>query len=534
MPLGDGVDNIAAMGNTPDHSAGAAASQVAASHIAPDQVAPDQVAPGQVAPGQVAPGHVALDERAGDSIAPTFAGNHPLDDSALALRADAHGRRILPFLLVFLYVSFLYNYGAKFSTMLYTDFPSMYYSARLAFVQKQSPYDKEALTAARDKAEPPREHEVYTRIYPFLYPPPSLVMLYPLARLNPMAAKVALLAVNHLCLFAILAMVMIPIAGFTPREVFTRALPASLALYLLYARGMSATIELGQVNLIILALLCLAWWGIKKDWNWVAIATPLGLACIFKFYPILFVGLLVFRRRWLAAAGTIGVIALVTIASYFMVPRVLWHDWITQVLPTTGYLKSPLHQIPPTIAPNIGVAGFMARIFLPPKLAMEYNAPNPGPALIANESLGRLLTVAVLAILCLITFAAVWLSTRRGRAVGTAPGIRLNLEFSAILVMTVIVAPLAWEHHLAYVAPAAVIAILAVIGHRIFDGRAWVVLLAIVCLLGWPLNVAKLPLPRIPQILAVSTKLYVLLGLWGFLLHELLRRERPASPVAAG
>lgn len=429
----------------------------------------------------------------------------------------------MPWLVIFLYGVFLYTYGAKLSSLLYTDFPSFYYGARLAFVQKQSPYDEAALTAAADRAEPPRPLKPHARIYPFLYPPSSLLIFYPMARLSPAMARLTLLAVNHLCLAAAVLMLLLPIAGFTFRQAFTHALPAFGMLYLLYSRGTTASIDLGQVNLLILALLCLAWWGIKARWNALLIGVPLGLACIFKFYPILFVALLAINRRWGAIVATIVVIACVSAISCVMLPRGLWQEWLTRVLPTSGYLRSPLGVFPPTIAPNIGVAGFMARLFLRPRLMMETPDSHSGPPIFPHEALGRSLTFSILTALCLLTFGVILIALRQNPQKSLPWEQRLNLSFSAILLLTFLVAPLAWDHHLAYVAPAVVIAVLGVVDDPAPRRFSTAFVLALACVIGWPMSIAELPLPRIAKILLVSLKLYAILLLWIFILYCLLR-----------
>jgi hypothetical protein len=47
--------------------------------------------------------------------------------------ADKNARRIILWLLIFVYFTFAYNYGAKLSTLVYTDFPSFYYGAKQTF-----------------------------------------------------------------------------------------------------------------------------------------------------------------------------------------------------------------------------------------------------------------------------------------------------------------------------------------------------------------------------------------------------------------
>ncbi|HZL38197.1 MAG TPA: glycosyltransferase family 87 protein [Tepidisphaeraceae bacterium] len=452
---------------------------------------------------------------------------------------DENGpRRIVPWLLVFLYFTFLYSYGAKLSTLVYTDFPSFYYGARLSFIEKQSPYNEQALTAASEKAEPPRPGEVRRRIYPYLYPPPSLLLFYPLARLPVNAAKIAVLAINHVCLLIAIGLLLVGILGFTPRQMTTDVLPAFMVIYLLFFRGIDSTIELGQVNLIVLALLCVCWLGIKRDWPGWAIALPLALASVFKLYPVLFLGMLVFRRKYQAAALTLALLAAVCIVSWFVLPRAFWIDWKTNVAPTCGYLRAPMGVFPPTLQGNVGFAGFMARLFMAPKLFMEVGRPTLGATLLPFEQLGRLLTVAGIAVMALITFGAVYLSSRRDAATNSGRGQRIDLEFAAILVLTFLVAPLAWEHHLTYVAPGAIVAMLAVLGRDGNRARGWiyVTIFLTAFVIAWPLTVAKLPLPRLLVILLASVKLYAVLILWGFLLVEMTRRKirrslREAAPI---
>ena len=439
---------------------------------------------------------------------------------------EKDSRRIIAWILVFLYFGFLYNYGAKLSTLQYTDFPSFYYGAKLTFVQHQSPYDEAALKAAAEKSEPIKPGEAPPTIYPYLYPPPSLLMFYPLARLNVEQAKVALLIANHICLLAVVGMLLVPIAGFKPQELLT-VLPACLMIYLVFSKGTFNTIELGQVNLVILVLLCLAWWGFKRDWPAWAIALPLGVACVFKIYPVLFLALLVLRRKWGTAILTVTVLVGVCGIAWLTLPKPLWHQWTQDVLPTGGYLGSPLGVFPPTISQNIGLAGFTSRIFLTPQLFKGH--PPVGEALFPNAHLGRLLTYGLVAIIVLITTGVAYISSRKTSALPAERDHRINLEFSAFLILTFLAAPLAWEHHLVYVTPAVMIAILALVRVNRSHRRALSGILLIACILGWPLSIGKLPLPKIPQILAVSLKFYAVLALWIFLLREMVRTREIAS-----
>ncbi|MDB5357173.1 MAG: hypothetical protein JWN24_3626 [Phycisphaerales bacterium] len=450
---------------------------------------------------------------------------------------DNASRMILPWLLVFLYFPFVYYFGAKLSSLTYVDYPSFYAGAHLAFREKQSPYDPSVLRNAADQsrvahdgAAPsavPGDLSVNQRVYPYLYPPPSLLLFYPLAHVSYGMGKIAVLVINHVCLLGVVYLLLVKILGFRPRQVWCELVPAFLAIYMIYSRGVSSTIELGQVNLLVLGLLCLAWLGLKKDWPQWLVAVLLALACLFKMYPVLFIAMLVFRRKYVAAGLVVGLLLAACGLSWFALPHQLWHDWIANVAPTCGYLRTPVGRIPPTLGVNVGLAGFVARLFLPPLIRME--DPRTGPALIPHADAGRAIAYLLVAIACLATFWAAYRSTRQrdGQRNSDGPS-RIDLEFSAFLVLTFLVAPLAWEHHLVYVVPAIVVAILIVLRERITLAMNWnfTIIFAAACVIGWPLAIGKLPLPRLPQILLVSVKLYAVLAIWAFLL---LRLGRPTE-----
>jgi hypothetical protein len=458
---------------------------------------------------------------------------------------DNASRTILPWLLVFLYFPFLYYFGAKLSSLTYVDYPSFYSAAQLTFREGRSPYDPNVLSDAAGKSLAGRESPLSAasavpgetptnqRIYPYLYPPPSLLLFYPLSHVSYDMGKVAVLVLNHACLLLVAYVFLVKILGFAPRQVLCEVLPAALALYIIYSRGVSSTIELGQVNLLVLALLCGAWWAWKYDRPDWMMALPLALACVFKIYPVLFIALLVMRRKFVAAGMVVALLLLAGGLSWVLLPHALWHDWLANVAPSCGYLRSPMGRIPPTLGTNVGIAGFVARLFLPPLVRME--DPRIGPALFPHPAIGRALAYFLVMMVTVATLWAAYRSTRRGEKLTVRGLARVDVEFSAFLVLTFLVAPLAWEHHLVYVVPAVVVAILLALRGGGASSRSVAVILAAACVIGWPLAIAKLPLPRLPQVLLVSIKLYAVLVVWAFLLIRLWRsskeidRANPAS-----
>lgn len=442
-----------------------------------------------------------------------------------------NSRRIVPWLLILAYMPFLYSYGARLRSFSYTDFPSFYGGARLAFAQKHSPYDMNALRATARDAEPERFVEQKRHVYPFLYPPPSLLLFYPMGHMSVWTAKLTLLVANHVCLLAVLFMVLVPIAGFGVKQIGVELLPAFLVFYLLSFSGVQLTIIEAQVNLLVLALICLAWWGIRCDWPAWAIAPPLAIACVFKMYPVLFIGMLAVRRKYAAAGLTAGLLAAVWGIGWFALPREFWQDWAARVVPSCGYFGSPLGVFPSTVAGNISFAGFMSRLFLPLRLSME-SGFGTSPALYPHPVLGRALTLALLATAVLVTLAVSHAALRAAGLSRADRGRQINLQFSAFLILTFLVAPVAWDHHLAYVAPAAVIAILSVLRDGRERGRwAVPVVLATACVIASPGVPLRLPLATVPLAFVVSFRLYAVLILWAFVLSELYRMSPVASAV---
>lgn len=445
-------------------------------------------------------------------------------------------RRILPWVLLFAYGVFGYHYGLKLASMAYTDFPAFYEAARMAFVEKHSPYDFPQLTAEAYQHEPERAEFPRKKIYPFVYPPPSLFMFYPLAHMPVGMAKAAILLVNQVCLLAIIAIVLIPIAGFSPRSIVTELLPASLAMYLLVSHGIGTTITEAQVNLLVLALICLAWWATRQNAAAWMIAIPLAISANFKVYPLLFVGLLAARRRYAAAGLTVALYGAMWGAAWLLLPHHYWTDWSTQIAGTCGYFGSPAGAFPATVSGNISLAGFMARLFLPIQLSTTHNAPVL-PSILGHAELGRRLTQMIAAAIIVLTAAITFWSVRRlDKKPPEAPanGEAINLQFSLFLIVTFLIAPLAWDHHLAYVAPAAVIMLLSAL--RMSRGRATVVLkvvTALVVLIGLPGNVGSLGLPRLATVLLLSWRLYLVLAIWVFLLWELYKVSTTPEVVAS-
>lgn len=402
-------------------------------------------------------------------------------------------KRVLVCLFVLLYVPYLFQQGYQRAAQDPGDFPTLYWGAKMVFEEGRSPYVDGAFDAVAAREQ--------RRIFPYLYPPPSLLAFYPLSAVTYDAAKVYLLAISHVCLLAVLYLLFLRIRPFDP-PAYGRGLGAALmTVYVLNYYPVADNFAWGQINLVVLALVLLAWLALKRGGRALGVAVPLSLAVLLKTYPLLLLPLLVIRRRYAAAAWTLGLVALYALASWWVLPRGLWGDWLANVAPTGGYGLRPFNLPFIPVEPwNHSINGFM--LFAQDRSPELFGLPTR----LLTKPLTYLLAGAVGA----ATVGLALLSARRGRGEET-----LDADVSLFLLMTFLVAPLSWEHHLVYALPAALCAI-----NFLLKGptrlAAALGALAALFVLAW--EVPRDDLFHLPGVLGLSNavKFFGALGLWLF------------------
>jgi hypothetical protein len=263
----------------------------------------------------------------------------------------------------------------------------------------------------------------------------------------------------------------------------------------------------GQVNLLVMIQICLFWVWLREGRHPAVTALPLALAIILKTYPIIFLPLLLIRRQYLAAAWALGYSVTLTLVSLVVLPHGTWGDWMNSVLPTGGYGKIPFHLFSPAMPWNQSINGFTARLFLHPDYALTVNAA-------AARWVPMVLAVLVIA-------ALVWVSLRLNRQ---SPKIYLDDEIALVLVTIFLVAPLSWEHHLVFVLPAALLAVVHLLEGRLSVGSAVAVGLA-VGIVAWPLKYLYEIQGQGALNLLVSLKFLATVVLWVYFLIRLWRPQ---------
>jgi hypothetical protein len=346
-------------------------------------------------------------------------------------------KRALVCLFVLLYVPYLYQQGYQRAAQSPGDFPTLYWGAKLVFEEGRSPYVDGAFDEVAQREQ--------RRIFPYLYPPPSLLAFYPFSTSTYDAAKVRLLVVSHVCLLLILYLLFLRIRPFEPPQAWRFFTAALMIVYVLHYYPVADNFAWGQINLMVLALVCFAWLAMKRGWHALGVAVPLSLAVLLKAYPLLLLPLLVIRKRYAAAGWTVALVALYGLVSWWVLPSGLWGDWLANVAPTGGYGLRPFNLPFIPVEPwNHSLNGFM--LFVQDRVPEVFGLPTR----LITKPFTYLFAGAVGA----ATVGLAFLSARKGQGERT-----LDADVSLFLLMMFLVAPLSWEHHLVYALPAALFAI---------------------------------------------------------------------------
>lgn len=339
-------------------------------------------------------------------------------------------------LFVLMYGPWVWQYGYLQSQRDVGDFPTIYWGARLAFVEHRSPYAEGAFREATLTLD--------RHVFPYLYPPSSLLAFYPFSLVEYDTAKVMLLVTSHACFLLFLYLFFFKLKAIEPEGDSRWLLAALLAAYVLNFYPVADNFVWGQINLPILLLVCVAWLALKRGWNAFAVAVPLSLAILLKTYPIVLLPLLVFRKRYGAAALVVALVVAYGFISWPLLPQGLWHDWATNIAPTGGYGKRPSGLFFPVEPWNHSING--VGCFLQDRFKTVFGLP--------SAYFTTPLTYLLCAFVGLSTVGVSFLSARKGTGAKT-----LDLEVATYLQMMFLVAPLSWEHHLVYVLPSALLSI---------------------------------------------------------------------------
>jgi hypothetical protein len=393
-------------------------------------------------------------------------------------------------LLILVYGSFLISNGLYNIGIDFIDLPSFYQAARVTFHLGESPYDVSVLT--QEHAAPEDR-----TVFPFLHPPPSLLLFYPLSLVSYRAAGTITLAINHILVLVFLALFLRGIL----RQRSDQSFATLAAVYVLLFHPLAMMLGRGQINLLVINLICVAWLFSKRKSHPSFVALPLSVAILGKGYPALFIGYFLVKRQWRIVSWIVASLLVITTAAYLVLPGIVWNDWIRDVLPHSGYGKTPPGLFSPAGPWNQSINGFVARIFL----TNEFS-----DAILPSPLAGSILPVLLCALVVVIALGVCYRATTNGASASVVDG-----EFGLMLLTVFLVSPFAWEHHLVLVLPSAIMALMHLVDDGVWTIRRGLVAGALL-ILAWKLPAWAEALKHGVFVLGISTKFYAAVCLWVF------------------
>lgn len=191
-------------------------------------------------------------------------------------------------------------------------------------------------------------------------------------------------------------------------------------LILLNFRPLADTIAYGQIDLLLLLLLTLALWALRRERGLLA-GVLVALGTLFKIYPLLLLAFFVAKRQWRAVAGfALGMLVFNGLAVLVMGWPV-HREYLFDVLPNIGGTTSWVE--------NQTISGVIARFVDLPNQSEIFANP-----LLAR--LGLLVSGGLGLIACLLALPHV---DRRGATYA--------LQYGQFLLIMVLAVPAAWMHY---------------------------------------------------------------------------------------
>lgn len=342
--------------------------------------------------------------------------------------------------LVCAYIKFLYRCVPPRTFEGFVDLPSFYAASIAVFRDHVSPYDVGRLT---------RINGLEFRTFPFLYPPPSVLLFRPLAILSLDEAKHAATFFNHLILVPILLLIPLTALKLSPTRDYWRCLVC--LLYPLFSYPLIISIRYGQVNVALLGALIGFWIAAQQTRN-VRAGLCLCAAIICKTIPLLFLPMLLVTGRWRIFMSTLLCVSFACLISLSVLPPGMWSDWLFRVAPTGGYMNEPFGLFAPAGVWNQSLNGILARALTRSLWS------NPG---FHAPALGKLICYSGAGCIIALSAALLYRARRSPQAV--------DLLVVATLPTIFLTVPFSWEHHIVYLLPT----ILFTLCHKSPWGKSW-------------------------------------------------------------
>ena len=249
------------------------------------------------------------------------------------------------------------------------------------------------------------------------HPPPAVLLVLPLAKLN---YADAVLVWNMISLLALALSLKIVV---TAMHLPTTILPPGLAL-LAFCHPIYGNLYLGQLTLVLLLLVTTSW-VLERSGRWCVAGSLVGIAAAIKLFPAYLVIFYLAGRRTSALAAAVFSFLALTFAASFVLGVDSYRDYLSIVIPGQARFWSCGY--------NLSLAGFWHKLFNP---AIEMGLVTPLCLSPAVAWWGTLLSdILITAIVVKCAYRARTLIQR-------------DLAFGVTITAMLLVAPVAWDFSL--------------------------------------------------------------------------------------
>ena len=307
----------------------------------------------------------------------------------------------------------------------YDDLPTYYWATHLAFDDGASAYQPHYFQQLGQT--------LGRKIYPFLYPPPSLLLFTPFLLGDYEHIKTVFTLCN-LVLWWWLTWLLYRLYCFYLKVDNHAVAGLLIPLWSLIFVPVLDTFRTGQINLFVLICMMPLLFQPSRGWQQVASGALLAIAIVLKVYLLLVLPVLIIMGQKKIWGWTLGTLILLCTVSVWWLPRNLWLDWLALGHDSGAYGK----QLPNvmTIPWNQSLNGFFVRQFLDEKI-------------LSGTTHWHWLVYSGSSLLLVVTFYTVSRKLRQD-----AHGI--SVAAVLIFLVMLLIAPLTWQHHFVFAMPAMV------------------------------------------------------------------------------
>jgi hypothetical protein len=233
------------------------------------------------------------------------------------------------------------------------DFPSYYYGAKLTFEEDLSPYTRDHWDYAIELFDQEQD------LYPYVYIPPSVFLFYPLLNLDYQTSQSVLFILNHVLIALFFWLFLYRIFKIPSHSV----LPLIAAGYIFFFSPLKMELRAGQMDIIVLVLLCVTWWALKEKKHPAFVILSMVVVILLKLTPILFLFILLIRKEYKAILWIVVILLALSLIAHFTLPENMWIDWYEWV-GSRGYGQVISTRLGPPGFGNQNINAFFSRIFL--------------------------------------------------------------------------------------------------------------------------------------------------------------------------